>query len=88
MIQAGDLVVVAKPSNCCGGQDGIGHIFIVIEVISERQCSHCAYCGHHHSSNDGQYATDGAYAWPFARLRRIPPLTKLRHAEEHEKADV
>ena len=43
-MKAGDLVMVVKPSTCCGSASAVGKVFVVNEVSETwiLKCSHCA----------------------------------------------
>lgn len=43
-IKKGDLVMVVKPTPCCGRLDNIGKVFQVGEVRNNTGI--CVYCGH------------------------------------------
>jgi hypothetical protein len=82
-IQVGDLVVVVRSSNCIGGNDGVGHVFVVLRIKFGAGL-HCHYCGKNHGF-DENYAEDMDYWWPLRRLRRIPPLSDLESEQRKEE---
>ena len=69
-IQPGDLVMVVKPTACCGASNSIGEIHRVAKV--ERAELWCNVC---FADFDGIAADigDGDYI-PLRELKRIPPL--------------
>jgi len=46
-IKAGDLVMVVRPSTCCGNSSLLGSIFTVDDVF--RGIGRCGRCGHIHT---------------------------------------
>lgn len=79
-ISVGDLVVVVKPTLCCGQLGkSFGAVFRVSH-IRERTYSRCAHCG---SSAITLLADGWRAAISLYRLKRIPPLSEL----EGEKRD-
>jgi len=42
MIKVGDLVMVVKPSPCCGSEKGLGCAFIVVDISTDMfECGIC-----------------------------------------------
>lgn len=73
----GDLVMVVKPTLCCGNTKKIGTSFVVSE-LSDRLGS-CPYCGH---ISDEMAANDGVFAnFITRRLIKIDPLTEQDKTE-------
>jgi len=69
-IQPGDLVMVVKPTPCCGAADALGETHRVAKVgRAELWCNVCF------ANFDGIAALigDGDYI-PLRELKRIPPL--------------
>jgi hypothetical protein len=90
-IQAGDMVVIAKPSFCCNDSRNVGRIFTVKRVggAPTNWCSGCfalvppESVGAQLAEWRENYAVTG---WiDILRLKRIPPLSELegeKHKEE------
>jgi hypothetical protein len=74
-IKTGDLVVVVKPSLCCGNTKHLGTVVRVADVqhIDGRPCR---YCGDDRSGL-GAWDDDRVGWWDLPRLKRIPPLDEL-----------
>ena len=68
-IKAGDLVMVVKPTTCCGGVDMIGSIFVVKKVL--RGFGRCEACGNV-SLVEVAFESD-SYATDLPRLKKIDP---------------
>lgn len=71
MIKKGDLVMVVKPSPCCGNTSAIGRVFRVLEerISGKGMCIHC------YSISTGDRALIGdinRYVL-FTRLIKIDP---------------
>lgn len=79
-IKVGDLVVVVKPTLCCGRGESVGKIFTVTGFRKDHLC----VCG---DRSSGTYAVmdDGFNRRAIARLRRIPPLSELETTEHKEE---
>ena len=69
-IKKGDLVMVVRPSPCCGNINAIGITFIAMPKTSQRlRCAYCAALtttGHFLNSSTG-------YGYPPSRLKKIDP---------------
>ena len=69
-IQPGDLVMVVKPTPCCGADKRVGQIGRVVSVGYENfRCVHCLRRIFEFGAK-----FDGGVAQPVKRLKRIPPL--------------
>ena len=90
-IKEGDLVQVVKPSECIGGDDGLGHIFQAGKIERGENipgnCSYCGKPGHVGGPGtwDGPVQENGSYWWPLRRLRRIPPLSELEEIRTEQR---
>ena len=82
-IKSGDLVVVTKPTPCCGNGSTLGAIFRVQKIkFGIAMCGYCrkeiadsfAQVGPHHFRN-------------VYRLRRIDPLPESETQDNHESLD-
>jgi hypothetical protein len=79
-IKVGDLVMVVKPSACCGRLDFIGKTFIALEF--KIGLSNCVYCGHR---EDRTNIVGGEFMFHIHRLIKIDPPA-LPESMEREKA--
>lgn len=69
VIRAGDLVVVVKPSPCCGDGSYIGKVYRVAKLSTGGVV--CARCLANHT---GAVAwADRYHGFEFMRLKKIPP---------------
>lgn len=82
-IQVGDLVMVAKPTICCGRSTAMqGHIFTVTSIHPSKFSNFCKFClGRVAEPMD---VSGGATEVSLARIKRIPPLSEL----EAERTDA
>ena len=71
-ISVGDLVVVVKPTLCCGNPSRLGRTFVVKKI--EFGPNRCHWC---HTAIEDSDAFDGELWWTPRRLKRIPPLSEL-----------
>lgn len=74
-ISKGDLVMVLKPSFCCGSEDSISHIFTVAYVVMGAQ-GECRFCGHRSFTDTaatGGTTSIGPEGCDIRRLKRIDP---------------
>ena len=73
-IKAGDLVMIVRPTLCCGDASSIGTVFTVKEVWINR--SRCHGCGAFHEemqlANNLPRSIENA-GWMASRLIRIDP---------------
>ena len=69
-IQPGDLVMVVKPTPCCGNIHAIGTIYRAASVGYRR--FRCVHCLRKHIEIGANY--DAGSGHMLARLKRIPPL--------------
>lgn len=86
-ISAKDLVVVIKPSICCGNTNDLGYHFIVNSISQGNTC--CSTCGHRHNENlftawDTVNAKGEKTGYKLECLKRIPPLSELEVIEVEE----
>ena len=87
-IAVGDLVVVVKPTMCCGNRTRLGHIFRV-NYLGPSPTKHlrCVYCANRervlvYVSPFQSVPTGDGY--PLERLKRIPPLDELESTKTDE----
>lgn len=68
-IKAGDLVMVVKPTKCCGNVNILGRVSTAKEIyISNLTCRHCSYV----ERRSAVIMSDGMGA-DMARLKKIEP---------------
>lgn len=68
-IKAGDLVMVVKPSPCCGSVDDVGRIFTVeIVELYEGVCTSCNFASESTDAIDGN-----DLGFPLGCLKKIDP---------------
>jgi len=85
-IKPGDLVVVVRPSLCTGANEDVGRVFRVGAVCpGEGISKHCQSCGKSHEPLHMMYAEASDGWFPFARLKRIPPLSELDDVKRDEE---
>ena len=70
-ITTGDLVMIIRPSPCCGSMDDVGKIFKV-SCMTDGNGS-CAYCGASHGGLRAHNPEDGWF-YRTSRLKKIKPL--------------
>ena len=80
-IQVGDLVVVVKPTYCCGYARSLGMTFVVNKIMEGP--SRCGNCGAIDETLDA-LKPDGDWA-ELGRLKRIPPLKELEGQRTEEE---
>jgi hypothetical protein len=84
-IQAGDLVVVVAPLECCGKVETLGHIFTVESVELMPTC--CKNCGARDDKNvRAKYTIPGGVRgfYLLSRLKKIDPPA-IPETIEHEE---
>ncbi len=77
-IGVGDLVMVVRPTPCCGCTDSIGDIFRV-KWMGHLE-GECCNCGDDSVASEGPGADSDANndeGYLLSRLKRIPPLSEL-----------
>lgn len=77
-IRPGDLVMVVRPTLCCGSTRRIGHTFAVL-YVDGNTLGECRTCGKWYRSVDAVYRVDdrgNSWAEPLSRLIRIDPLSE------------
>jgi hypothetical protein len=70
MIKVGDLVMIVKPTNCCGNPSSLGQIFTV--SCLETETSDCIYCGYAHEVTIAEDSRDKHWV-DLNRLIKIDP---------------
>jgi hypothetical protein len=68
-IAEGDLVMVVKPSSCCGNGTALGLVFTVSTF--DPRGVRCIHCGQTFSGPN--VTSPNGYGYIPARLKRIPP---------------
>ena len=69
-IKAGDLVIVAFPSSCCGATKYMGHIFKALQIYRDSPID-CNYCGLHIPRD--VIINDFPFGFFAERLKKIDP---------------
>lgn len=77
-IKKGDLVMVVKPSECCGSDESIGVMFVVSEVKTTK--SRCIYCRKVRMF-DAAFKSNKLCCM-ISRLKKIKPLDELEREEK------
>lgn len=85
-IKVGDLIMIVKPSLCCGCRKTIGHVHTVVRDADRLPFGRCTECGHSfaHSQETSVKLDNGNYILR-TRLKRIPPLTEPEGVEHKEE---
>ena len=82
-IKAGDLVMIAKASKCCGNTEKIGTIFTVKQVIKKDR-GFCVRCGKGYR-NELVAIFDYLFPVYLHRLIKIDPPALLETITEREE---
>lgn len=82
-IEVGDLVVIIKPTSCCGYSGGIGKIYIVGNMRSFR--GRCLLCGAIGNGEPLACWGSGSRGVPTRRLKKLPPLTEPETITERDE---
>lgn len=77
-IQAGDLVMVVKPTLCCGSTWGLGEVFRVV-CVREKEGGICGRCGA--EAKEQVALCDDLSGAQVCRLIRIDPPAKMEESE-------
>lgn len=81
-IQVGDLVIVTKPTACCGSDIGVGLIFRVAAIAKSH--AQCLTCGYTHMNEEMRAFDENACGALLPRLKRIPGLGELAQVKYKE----
>lgn len=89
-IKAGDLVMVVRPTVCCGGTKNIGRVFTAKRVFAyEARCAGCGLLRQASMLVESDVISDTNKNWPYvcfvpSRLIRIDPpaLTESTTTDE------
>lgn len=84
MISPGDLVIVVRPTPCCGRSDSFGSVFVVSEI--ERAVCECGFCGKFHSGVFAQRGDKPDDWYLMSQLRKVPPLKDDEQVHHNEEA--
>jgi len=83
-IKVGDLVIVVKPTTCCGFIGDVGKVFTVLDIDGGIGIpSECWNCGQVSDSIDA--AERDNYWHEIKTLKKIPPLSELDKIETKEE---
>lgn len=78
-IKVGDLVVIVRPTPCCGKTNSLGIVFITAPALPFTDCTHCGV----RVEGPAMKVVGREDYYLISRLKRIPPLSGL----EGEKRD-
>lgn len=78
-IKVGDLVYVARPTECCGNSDKIGFVFRIERILDD--CGDCEFCGDHDPSELCAFPLGGCIG------ESVRTLEKFRDFPESELRD-
>lgn len=82
-ISVGDLVVLVKPTPCCGDERNVGRFFTVLSLTKKPGFPWCNHCAAERQTLSVQIADKG---WvELYRLKRIPPLDELEGEKREEE---
>jgi hypothetical protein len=81
MFKPGDLVIVIKPSLCCGNKTNLGKVLTVTEEWSKVDTGHCHACNKTYKREGKWVPLNGYYAHE-SRLKKIEPLAETEVQEE------
>lgn len=81
-IKVGDLVVIARPTPCCGNEGNVGIVFVVSGIDYGGSCS---YCSRPHPRAAGAFGKSDGHMTQVSRLKRIPPLKELDDVKRDEE---
>lgn len=82
-IKAGDLVMVVKPTFCCGSGESLGN-FYTVTGSPLYSLSRCAVCGFV-TSTLNEVQLDDDEVCEVSRLKKIPPLSDLEDVTTHRQ---
>jgi hypothetical protein len=86
MIKVGDLVMVVKPTVCCGESSSIGLIFTFKNKPPLERMVRCIYCKNRRNSANDVFVDD-RYSIEISRLIKIdPPALQDETTTEKELA--
>lgn len=87
-IKPGDLVVVTKPTPCCGDIEGLGDIYRVQSIEMMAGDSYCGKCSQQIGKNLTfawrQRKSTSGFGYSVPRLTRIDPLPESETQDNHE----
>lgn len=85
----GDLVMVVRPTYCCGGSGALGQIHEVAEQALKLPFNKCVYCGEFSPSGDDDVLTVDGAARSRSRLIKInPPADDTEEVADKELETV
>jgi hypothetical protein len=82
-IKEGDLVMVVKPTRCCG-RAIFGNTFTAGRIRMSTDPSGCGWCGADNAATMITEWPDGKVI-PLWRLKKIPPLSELEGKERERE---
>jgi len=84
MIKVGDLVMVVKPTVCCGNPAELGIIFTVAEIDSSE--SNCVFCGSTFNVLDARNGINNDWHDVSTLIKIDPPALQDETTTEKELA--
>jgi hypothetical protein len=82
-ISVGDMVVVVKPSECCGDTRNIGWIFRVDNMMGG--ANYCGICKKDWGESLDLWPNGSRWSVPIQNVKRIPPLSELEGERREEE---
>lgn len=71
-IKPGDLVMVVRPTTCCGSAHNLGKIGTIISKVTNPNGVQCTNCGHW-SDGNGYFRISYGRSHEACRLKKIDP---------------
>lgn len=84
-LKPGDLVMVVKPTACCGSAKSLGKI-LTVEAYVESDLSFCANCNRHVTTASALVHIGDSWVVDEHRLIKIDPLAEQEKTEATEAA--
>lgn len=82
-IAVGDLVMVVRPSPCCGSDLAVGRRIFTVAAL-DFDSGTCSGCGAHIPSVKAAFNENNGKHYQLNRLKRIPPLDELEGVKTEE----
>lgn len=85
-IKPGDLVMVVRPTLCCGNASSIGTVGIAGSMATY-DWSICHYCQHIHNEVSSEVLV-GEYSYEMVRLKKIDPPALAEETETNREMET
>ena len=82
-IRPGDLVMVVRPTACCGKSNSIGKIFSVVAI--ESKLASCKWCGRSVKQKPFAFTGHGKDAALLSRLQKLNPPSEQEIIEREKE---